>query len=123
MPCHFDGKIRLVDGRNLCIVNGYACKGFFQIVGSLKNVVDANDPESLAVTFQWNRSVAQNWNAVGLQYFSNDIGIIPVVVIPKDGEGRNASQFLKDLRTWFCVPGACRSIGLKKRMRNEITGQ
>jgi hypothetical protein len=123
MPGRLICEIGFVDRYDLGLGWRDFLKRLVQVIGVFINVVHTHDPDSLAISFQRHRLIAQDLETMAIEDFCNDIGIVPVVVIAQNRNDRSCFQLLKNLRARFGVAGAMRPISLKKRMRDEIASE
>lgn len=123
IPGHVVGEIGFVHGDDFGFGGGHSPKSLVDVIGPCIDVVDADDPDALAVSLQRDRLVPQDLQAMAMQGVGDDVGIVPVVVVTEDSEQRRPVQLLQDFGTRFGVAGTGGSVRLEQRVRNEITGE
>jgi hypothetical protein len=82
--CHSVGEIGFVHSDDFGFGGGHSPKSLVDVIGLGIDVVDADDPDAVAVSLQGDGLVAQDPQAMAMQCVGDDVGTVPVVVIAKD---------------------------------------
>lgn len=82
--CHSAGEIGFVHSDDFGFGGGHPPKSLVDVIGLGIDVVDADDPDALAVSLQGDGLVAQDLETMAMQCVGDDVGTVPVVVVAKD---------------------------------------
>ena len=88
--CDLIGEIGLVDGNDPGLVGRNSLKRPLEVIGTVNNVVHADDPKALTVSFERHGPVAKNIETVAVERLGDNIGTVRVVMITKN---RNHGRF------------------------------
>src|SRR4029077_12936093 len=90
MTGHLVREIGFMYRDDRCLRWRNSLKRFVQVVGSFINVVHTHDPDSLAISFQRHRLIAQDRKTMAIEDLRNQIRTVPVVVVAQDGHDRSS---------------------------------